>query len=113
MAEETVSKNFIEQEIDKDLAEILKPKQPRTSIGNSCYCFTASNNGQPISAATVALLSVLSGNNISLFDILKITIPCTLLGVLAGAFYSMRVGKELMDDPEYQKRVSLGEFGNC
>jgi anaerobic C4-dicarboxylate transporter DcuA len=53
---------------------------------------------------------MLSGFDISLFDILKITVPCTLAGILIGAFFSLRVGKELMDDPEFRRRVSLGEF---
>ena len=35
-----------------------------------------------ISAATVALLGLLTGFDITLFDILKITIPATLIGVL-------------------------------
>ena len=64
----------------------------------------------PISAATVAMLSMLAGYNISLFDILKISIPCTLAGVLLGALYSMKVGKELKDDPEYQRRLATGEI---
>jgi len=85
----------------------IRPERP---LGIAVIASQQAITASPISAATVALLSMLSGNNISLFDILKITIPCTLLGVLAGAFYSMRVGKELMDDPEYQKRVRLGEF---
>ena len=46
----------------------------------------------PISAATVALLSMLSGHNISLMDILMISVPCTLIGVLVGAFCSLHVG---------------------
>lgn len=62
----------------------------------------------PISAATVALLGLLSGFGITLLDILKICIPATIIGVLAGAFYSMHVGKELADDPEYIKRVKAG-----
>jgi anaerobic C4-dicarboxylate transporter DcuA len=64
----------------------------------------------PISAATVALLGLLAGFDITLFDILKITIPATILGVLVGALCSMRVGKELIDDPEYQKRMAEGYF---
>ena len=66
----------------------------------------------PISAATVALLSMLTGQgfNVSLFDILMISVPCTLAGVLAGAFYSLRVGKELEDDPEFKRRIAEGEF---
>ena len=65
---------------------------------------------RPISAATVAMLSMLSGYHISLMNILMISVPCTLLGVLAGAIYSLRVGKELDQDPEYLKRVANHEF---
>ena len=42
----------------------------------------------------------------------KITIPATLIGVLVGAFFSMKVGKELVDDPEYQKRLKEGVFND-
>ena len=45
-------------------------------------------------------------------DILMVSVPCTLIGVLAGALYSLRVGKELKDDPEYQRRMASGELGN-
>ena len=62
----------------------------------------------PISAATVALLGMLAGFGVTLFDILKICIPATIIGILAGAFYSMHVGKELSDDPEYIKRLNAG-----
>lgn len=62
----------------------------------------------PISAATVALLGMLSGFGITLLDILKICIPATIIGILVGALYSMHVGKELAEDPEYIKRVKEG-----
>ena len=40
-----------------------------------------------------------------------ISVPCTLLGVLAGAIlFFLRVGKELDQDPEYLKRVANHEF---
>lgn len=85
----------------------IRPERPLAiAVIASQQAITAS----PISAATVALLSMLSGYNISLMDILKVSVPCTLLGVLAGAFYSLRVGKELIDDPEYQRRIAAGEF---
>ena len=47
-----------------------------------------------------------------LFDILKITIPATITGVLVGALFSMRVGKNLSEDPEYQKRLKEGLFND-
>jgi anaerobic C4-dicarboxylate transporter DcuA len=64
----------------------------------------------PISAATVALLGLLAGYDITLFDILKISVPATLVGVLVGAFASMKVGKELVDDPEYKRRLASGDI---
>ncbi len=85
----------------------IRPERPLAiAVIASQQAITAS----PISAATVALLSMLSAYGISLMDILIVSIPCTLLGVLAGAIYSLRVGKELIDDPEYQKRLAAGEF---
>ncbi len=60
----------------------------------------------------VALLGLLAGFDITLFDILKITIPATIIGVLVGALFSMRIGKELVEDPEYQKRLKEGLFNN-
>jgi anaerobic C4-dicarboxylate transporter DcuA len=39
---------------------------------------------------------------------LKISIPATLIGVLVGAFCSMKVGKELLEDPEYLRRLKSG-----
>ena len=66
----------------------------------------------PISAATVALLGMLSGFNITLLDIMKISVPATIIGVLVGALYSMRVGKELADDPEYIKRLEDGSLND-
>ncbi|WP_282918602.1 anaerobic C4-dicarboxylate transporter family protein [Porphyromonas macacae] len=83
----------------------IRPERPMAiSVIASQQAITAS----PISAATVALLSMLTGFNITLFDILKISIPATLIGVLVGALYSMRVGKELEQDPEYLRRVKEG-----
>ena len=60
----------------------------------------------------IALLGLLAGFDITLFDILKITIPATIVGVLVGALFSMKVGKELVEDPEYQKRLKEGLFNS-
>lgn len=85
----------------------IRPERPMAiAVIASQQAITAS----PISAATVALLSLLSGFNVSLLDILMISIPCTLVGVLAGALYSLKVGKDLEQDPEYMRRVAEGMF---
>lgn len=85
----------------------IRPERP---LGIAVIASQQAITASPISAATVALLGMLSGYPISLFDILKITIPATIIGVLVAALFSMRVGKELADDPEYQKRLSKGLF---
>lgn len=87
----------------------IRPERP---LGIAVIASQQAITASPISAATVALLSMLTaqGFNISLFNILMISVPCTLVGVLAGAFYSLRVGKELEDDPEFKRRIAEGEF---
>ena len=87
----------------------IRPERP---LGIAVIASQQAITASPISAATVALLGLLAGFDITLFDILKITIPATLIGVLVGAFASMKVGKELVDDPEYQRRLQSGELDN-
>ena len=85
----------------------IRPERP---LGIAVIASQQAITASPISAATVALLGLLAGYDITLFDILKVSIPATLVGVLVGALASMKVGKELVDDPEYQKRLQTGEF---
>lgn len=88
----------------------IRPERP---MGIAVIASQQAITASPISVATVALLSMLAGYHITLFDILKISIPCTLVGVLVGAIYSMRVGKELKDDPVYQARLKSGELSGA
>lgn len=85
----------------------IRPERP---LGIAVIASQQAITASPISAATVALLGLLPG--VTLFDIMVITVPATLVGVLVGAFCSMKVGKELLDDPEYQRRVKEGLIGD-
>ena len=82
----------------------IRPERP---LGIAVIASQQAITASPISAATVALLGLLSGYNMTLFDILKISIPATLIGVFVGALCSMRVGKDLMKDEEYLKRLEM------
>lgn len=88
----------------------IRPERP---LGIAVIASQQGITASPISAATVALLSMLAGFGVDLFDILKICIPSTIIGILAGALYSMRVGKNLVDDPEYISRIKAGLLDNC
>lgn len=85
----------------------IRPERP---LGIAVIASQQAITASPISAATVALLGLLAGFDITLFDILKVSIPATLVGVLVGALFSMRVGKALVDDPEYKRRLAAGEI---
>jgi anaerobic C4-dicarboxylate transporter DcuB len=65
--------------------------------------------GSPISAAVVYYLTQIvelpGYQHVTLLSIVAVTIPATLAGVIALSLYSLRRGKELQDDPEYQRRL--------
>jgi anaerobic C4-dicarboxylate transporter DcuA len=83
----------------------VRPERP-LSIATiaSQQAITAS----PISAATVALLGLLTPAGVHLSQILLICIPSTLIGSLLGALAVMWKGAELKDDPSYQERLAKG-----
>lgn len=58
---------------------------------------------RPMASATVA-----AQVGITLSSILMVTFPACLIGVLVGSFVYMFWGKELKDDPEYQRRLKAG-----
>jgi anaerobic C4-dicarboxylate transporter DcuA len=83
----------------------VRPERPMSiAVIASQQAITAS----PISAATVALLALLTDFNISLLDILMISIPSTFIACMLAAFVSSKMGKELNMDPEYLKRLEEG-----
>ena len=65
--------------------------------------------GSPISAVVALYLKDIAHieafANVSLLDIVAVTIPATFAGTLALSLYSLRRGKVLKDDPEYQRRM--------
>jgi len=71
-----------------------------------CLCFT----GTPVPAAPAAIISadLLGGKGIELKDILIICVPASLIAILVASFVQNRIGKELVDDPEYRRRVKEG-----
>jgi anaerobic C4-dicarboxylate transporter DcuA len=55
------------------------------------------------------MISMLAAHHIGLIQILLICIPSTLVAVIIAALVQLKVGKELKDDPEYQRRLKSGE----
>ena len=66
---------------------------------------------QPLSAATAAMVALLSSSgSFGLKDVLIVCIPSTLAGVIAGAISVFKMGKELEQDPAYLQRLASGEL---
>ena len=83
----------------------IRPERPMSiSVIAAMHGLIAS----PISAATVALLGVLVGLDVTLPQILIVIIPSTIIAVLLGALSVFWRGKELSEDPVYQERLAKG-----
>ncbi|CAH7016770.1 Anaerobic C4-dicarboxylate transporter DcuB [Vibrio chagasii] len=89
---------------DVALKNGIRPERPMAAASvASQLAITAS----PISAAVVYYLAQLSDiqHSITLLSILLVTVPATLFGTLLLSLYSLKRGKELNDDPDYQERL--------
>lgn len=88
-------------------ANKIRPERPLTV---ATIAASLGITGSPMSAATATLLGAnyLGMHGIELKDILIICIPSSFVAILVAAFVQNFVGKELEDDPEYQKRVREG-----
>lgn len=90
-----------ELSIDND----IRPERP---ISNSIIASQQAITCSPVSAATAAMVGFMAPLGVSLGTILAICIPATLSGVIVSAVLTMRMGKELANDPEYQRRMAEG-----
>jgi anaerobic C4-dicarboxylate transporter DcuA/anaerobic C4-dicarboxylate transporter DcuB len=66
----------------------------------------------PVSAAMAAMLTLtdVAPYNFSMTDILIVTIPAAIVGIIVAGTIMNRVGKDLEDDPEYQARIADGRL---
>jgi anaerobic C4-dicarboxylate transporter DcuA len=84
----------------------VRPERP---IAIATIASQQAVTASPVSAATAALIAILGSHGVGLPQILAICVPATLLGVIVAALIQTRVGVELYDDPEYQRRLAAGE----
>ncbi|MGN8245454.1 anaerobic C4-dicarboxylate transporter [Cellulomonas soli] len=85
----------------------IRPSRPLTvTVVQSGIALAAS----PVSAAMAAMLTLtdVEPYNLGLTQILAITIPACLVGIVVTALVANRMGKELDDDPEVAARIEAG-----
>jgi anaerobic C4-dicarboxylate transporter DcuA/anaerobic C4-dicarboxylate transporter DcuB len=87
----------------------IRPSRPLSlavvSTGVALAC-------SPVSAAMAAMITLtdVPPYNFDLIEVLSITIPAAVVGIVLTSFVVKRLGKELEDDPEYQARVADGRL---
>ncbi|MDG6693079.1 anaerobic C4-dicarboxylate transporter family protein, partial [Staphylococcus aureus] len=85
----------------------MRPERPMAVASvASQMAITAS----PVSVAVVSLVSILGaqhgiGEAWSILEILAVSVPASLFGVLVAALWSLRRGKDLKDDEAFQARL--------
>ncbi len=89
---------------DVALKNNIRPERPMAAASVASQIGICAS---PIAAVTVYYLSQLSEVNpdINLLTIMMVSIPATMSAVLLMSLYSLKRGKELADDPEYQRRL--------
>jgi anaerobic C4-dicarboxylate transporter DcuB len=88
-------------------ANKVRPERPLSVAGTaSQFAITAS----PVSASTATMVGLLDPVGFGIGDLLVVVLPASIVGLVAACFVQMRMGKELDDDPEYQRRVASGEI---
>lgn len=92
---------------DIALKKGIRPERPMAVASvASQMAITAS----PVSVAVVSLVSILGaqhgiGHAWGILDILAVSVPASLCGVAIAALWSLRRGKNLADDPEFQEKL--------
>ena len=84
--------------------------RPERALAGSTVASAAGITSSPVAAATATILPLVEIFNYDLVDVLLITIPASLIGIFAMSIVMSRYGKELDDDPEYQRRLAAGEI---
>ncbi|UXN35071.1 anaerobic C4-dicarboxylate transporter [Avibacterium paragallinarum] len=85
----------------------VRPERPLSmAVIASQFAIVAS----PIAAAVVAVVAYLEPQGIHLGDVLMVTMPSTILGLAVACIFVNKMGKELKDDPNYQRLLQDPEY---
>lgn len=87
---------------------IKKGIRPERPMALSSICSQLGITASPISAATAGMIGMLTiaHFDVSLIDILKITVPSCLTGLIVAALWSLKRGKDLENDPDFQAKIA-------
>ena len=85
----------------------IRPERP---LAASTVAGGLGITSSPVSAAMAVMVGLMEPLGFSLSEMLVIIVPATLVAIIVGSFIQQRIGKEMKDDPEYQRRLAAGEI---
>jgi anaerobic C4-dicarboxylate transporter DcuB len=83
--------------------------RPERVLAGSTVANALGITSSPVAAATATMLPLVEVYGYDLVDVLLITIPASIIGILAMSIVMSRHGTDLDADKEYQRRVAAGE----
>jgi anaerobic C4-dicarboxylate transporter DcuB len=94
---------------DVALKTRIRPERP---MAISSVAAQMGITASPVAAAvtTFLALSAKTSFHVGLFDIIKVTLPAGLIGMLVAALWSINRGKELDEDPAFLERMKDPTF---
>lgn len=94
---------------DVSMKHGIRPERP---MAISAIASQMGITASPIAAAAAVVMATAATNNldISLGQVLMVTIPSTLTGILIAATWSLKRGKDLQHDPVFLKRCEDPHF---
>lgn len=85
--------------------------RPERALSATVIAASVAVAASPMSAATAGMLAILHEYaGITLGQILSIALPSFFMAAIVTSFSVYKRGKELEDDPEFQRRVAAGEY---
>ncbi len=83
-------------------------QRPERALAASTVTSGLGITASPVSAAMAAYLVLMDGTGYGLPQILLITVPAAIVACIVTSLVQQRVGKDLLDDPVFLKRVADG-----
>ncbi len=84
--------------------------RPERALAGSAVASTFGITASPVAAAMATMLPLVEPFGFDIVDVMLITIPASVVGIFAMSVVMNGHGKELDDDPEYQRRLAAGEI---
>ena len=103
---------FIAMALIPVIAEVSRGAnvRPERPLSATCAASAFGIAASPMSAAPAGMIGILGTQGINFGPMMMVLIPAILIGVLAGSLCVYKRGKELLEDPEYLRRLKAGEI---